>query len=224
MQHGKIIVLDGVDASGKGTQSKLLYENLRKEFKNVHFLDFPCYESNSSYPVRMYLNGELSKNPNDINAYAASSFFAVDRYISYKKEWQSLYENGDTFICNRYVTSNAIHQCAKLPESEFDTFLEWMFDFEYNKIGIPKPDLVFFLDMPLAIVKELLKSRYHGDENLKDIHEKDDLFLEKSYNAAKYVQNKYNFEHILSAKENTIREIDDIQNEILQKVLNFLKK
>ncbi|MEG2045061.1 MAG: thymidylate kinase, partial [Clostridia bacterium] len=203
MQHGKIIVLDGVDASGKGTQSKLLYENLRKEFKNVHFLDFPCYESNSSYPVRMYLNGELSKNPNDINAYAASSFFAVDRYISYKKEWQSLYENGDTFICNRYVTSNAIHQCAKLPESEFDTFLEWMFDFEYNKIGIPKPDLVFFLDMPLAIVKELLKSRYHGDENLKDIHEKDDLFLEKSYNAAKYVQNKYNFEHILSAKENT---------------------
>ncbi|MEG0770355.1 MAG: thymidylate kinase [Clostridia bacterium] len=224
MQHGKIIVLDGVDASGKGTQSKLLYENLRKEFKNVHFLDFPCYESNSSYPVRMYLNGELSKNPNDINAYAASSFFAVDRYISYKKEWQSLYENGDTFICNRYVTSNAIHQCAKLPESEFDTFLEWMFDFEYNKIGIPKPDLVFFLDMPLAIVKELLKSRYHGDENLKDIHEKDDLFLEKSYNAAKYVQNKYNFEHILSAKENTIREIDDIQNEILQKVLSFLKR
>lgn len=175
---GKLIVIDGLDGSGKSTQSEAVAELLRKQGTPVRLISFPDYGEESSALVRMYLNGELSASPDGVNAYAASSFYAVDRYASYKKHWEADYLSGHTILATRYVSSNAIHQMCKLPREEWDGFLRWLSDFEYDKLGLPKPDQVIFLNMDRAVADRLILSRYHGDEGKKDIHEKNRAYLE----------------------------------------------
>ena len=169
---GRLIVLEGLDGSGKATQAGLLYEALCGRGEQAMKITFPNYESDSSALVKMYLGGAFGQDVNDVNAYAASSFYSVDRYASYKTLWGCFYHDGGTVIADRYTTSNAVHQCSKLPREEWDAYLAWLFDFEYRKIAIPEPDTVVYLDVDPEVSQRLMSQRYHGDEEKKDIHEK----------------------------------------------------
>ena len=183
---GKLIILEGLDGSGKGTQAGLLADALAGQGRSLRKLTFPNYQSDSSALVRMYLAGQFGEKPDDVNAYAASSFFAVDRYAGYKADWGGFYQNGGLLISDRYTTSNAVHQCAKLPPDQWDGFLNWLFDFEYNKLGIPAPDRVVYLAVDPDVSQQLMTRRYHGDESKKDIQEKDTEYMARARAAAEY--------------------------------------
>ena len=183
---GKLIILEGLDGSGKGTQAGLLADALAGQGRSLRKLTFPNYQSDSSALVRMYLAGQFGEKPDDVNAYAASSFFAVDRYAGYKADWGGFYQNGGLLISDRYTTSNAVHQCAKLPPDQWDGFLNWLFDFEYNKLGIPAPDRVVYLAVDPDVSQQLMTRRYHGDESKKDIQEKDTEYMARACAAAEY--------------------------------------
>ncbi len=213
---GKLIVFEGLDGSGKATQADLLCNYLNQKGENAIKITFPNYNSPSSSLVKMYLNGEFGKNVNDVNAYAASSFYSVDRYAAYKTEWGTLYNNGATIIADRYTTSNAVHQCSKLPKKEWDKYLNWLFEFEYNFIQIPKPDKVIYLDVEPSISQDLMTKRYNGDEIKKDIHEKDVQYLLNSYESAMYCLNKYGWEHIVCTNNSSMRSISDIHKDVLK--------
>lgn len=173
---GKIIVIEGLDGSGKNTQARLLCDRLSEDFK-IKRLSFPDYDSQSSALVKMYLGGEFSDDPMAVNAYAASSFYAVDRIASYLKNWKEDFEGGVNFVFDRYTTSNAVYMLSKLEGEEKEVFLSWLVDFEFNKMGLPKPDKVIYLDMPTEISQKLMSKRYDGDESKKDLHEKNVDFL-----------------------------------------------
>ena len=183
---GKLIVIEGLDGSGKGTQAQLLFDRLVKEGRKVKKINFPVYSSDSSALVRMYLAGQFGSRPGDVNAYAASSFYAVDRFASFKADWGKDYSDDYIIIADRYTTSNGVHQCSKLPEDEWNSFMDWLYDFEYKKMGIPSPDTVIYLDMSPRVSQKLLTSRYSGDESKKDIHEKDKEYLDRSRQAARF--------------------------------------
>ena len=184
---GYLIAFDGIDASGKTTQAKILEKKLKEMGKEILYLTFPVYESESSSLVRLYLNGNLGKNPNDVNAYAASSFFAADRYISYITGWKEFYNKDNAVIlANRYTTANAVHQVSKLPENEWDGFLDWLWDYEFNKLKIPKPDLTVLFDMHIDLALRLIEDRAKETQTPKDIHENDPEHLKKSYKAGQY--------------------------------------
>lgn len=208
--NGKLIVIDGLDGSGKATQSEILYKKLKEKGEKVIKVSFPNYSGKGSTLVKMYLQGELSSNAEEVNAYASSTFFAADRYTSFMQDWKKEYKNGAYVILDRYTTSNAVHQTSKLPKGEWDEFLDWLFDYEYNKLCIPKPALVIYLDMKPEVSQKLLSKRYNGDESKKDIHEKDVNYIKSCRDAALYVANKYNWKTI-SCDENgkplTIEEI-----------------
>lgn len=218
---GKLIVIEGLDGCGKSTQLELLPENLAKTGIDVKSVSFPDYESDSSALVKMYLAGQFGEKPGDVNAYAASCFYAVDRFASYKKNWGEFYNAGGTVVAGRYTTSNAVHQASKLDPSQWEDFLSWLYDFEYNKIGIPKPDMVIFLDMPTEVSQKLLKTRYCGDDNKKDIHERDIKYLEHCRSAAIFTAEFSGWQIINCAKDNEPRSISDISNDILKKVLTL---
>lgn len=215
---GKLIVIEGLDGSGKSTQLDLLFDNLEKMGINCRKVSFPDYENPSSTLVKMYLNGEFGKKPDDVNAYAASVFYTVDRYASYKSNWGEYYNNGGTVVAGRYTTSNAVHQASKLPEDKWADFLDWLYDFEYNKIGIPKPDKVIFLDMPIEVSQKLLSKRYKGDETKKDIHESDTEYLEKCRSAAVFTAKHSGWEIIPCSQNKNARSIEDIAKDILNSV------
>ena len=187
MAKGKLIVVEGLDGSGKSTQLELLRARLQGD---VVYVKFPAYDSDSSALVKMYLAGEFGSQPGDVNAYAASAFYAVDRFASFKTDWGKAYLKGATVICDRYTTSNAVHQASKLDEKDWEGFLSWLYDFEYGKIGIPKPDKVIFLDMPVEVSQKLMTARYNGDESKKDVHEANVEFLNACREAALYAAQK----------------------------------
>ncbi|HIV19080.1 MAG TPA: thymidylate kinase [Candidatus Merdivicinus intestinigallinarum] len=217
---GKLFVLDGLDGSGKTTQTALAAEALEKAGHPVKIISFPDYSQESSALVRMYLNGELSKDPDGVNAYAASSFYAVDRYASFQKFWKNDYEAGHTILATRYVSSNAIHQMVKLPKEEWDAYLRWLSDFEYGKLGLPRPDRVLFLDMDRAVADKLLLKRYGGDASREDLHERDRLYLSRCQQSAAYAA---------KAEGWAVIPCDDGENplppeEITGKILEIIKK
>lgn len=179
---GKLIVIEGLDGSGKSTQIEFLKGKLGD--KAVHQIKLPDYDSDSSAPVKMYLRGDFGKNPDDVNAYAASAFYAVDRFANYKTKWKQFYDNGEIIISDRYTTSNAYHQATKISKEERAEFFKWLEDFEYGLIGIPKPDAVIYLDMPIEISQKMMSERYNGDESKKDIHESNLDYLYKCREAA----------------------------------------
>ena len=190
MSRGKLIVLEGLDGSGKATQAKLLAAHLKEQGFSVREITFPNYASDSSALVRMYLAGQFGARPDDVNAYAASSFYAVDRYASFKKFWEADYDSDTLIVAARYTTSNAIHQMAKLPQTEWDAYLDWLEDYEYGRLALPRPDSVLFLDMPPAVSQQLLSHRYQGDESKKDIHERDAAYLRDCRRCARYAAKK----------------------------------
>lgn len=219
---GKLIVIEGLDGSGKSTQLELLPENLRKNGIDSKTVSFPDYDSDSSALVKMYLNGEFGKKPDDVNAYAASLFYAVDRFASYKTTWGQYYNKNGVIVSGRYTTSNAVHQTSKMPEADWQGFLDWLYDLEYNKVGIPKPDKVIFLDMPIDVSQKLLSGRYRGDEAKKDIHESDTAYLEKCRKAAMFTAAYSDWTVIPCAQGDKPRSIADIANDILNETLKVI--
>lgn len=183
---GKLIVIDGLDGSGKSTQLEALYTRLQAGGQPYREISFPDYAQPSSALVKMYLAGEFGNAADSVNAWAASSFYAVDRYASYKKFWEQDYAAGKLIVAARYTTSNAIHQMSKLPREQWDAYLAWLADYEYVRLGLPRPDCVCFLDMPIEVSQKLLSGRYAGQEARKDIHERDVAYLQRCREAALY--------------------------------------
>lgn len=218
---GKLIVIEGLDGSGKSTQLDLLCHALNKTVGCCR-VSFPDYEHESSTLVKMYLDGQFGSKPGDVNAYAASTFYAVDRYASFKKYWGEYYTGGGVVVAGRYVTSNAVHQACKLPKEEWVGFLSWLYDFEYNKMGIPKPDKVIFLDMPVEVSQKLLSGRYEGDEAKKDIHERDIEYLNHCREAARFTAEYSGWDILRCDKNGQARTIEDIANEVLKKAEEIL--
>lgn len=208
---GRLIVIEGLDGSGKSTQLQLLRERMTGE---VRFVKFPDYESDSSALVKMYLSGQFGTDPNQVNAYAASAFYAVDRFASYRTSWGDHYDRGGVILCDRYATSNAVHQASKLEGGERDNYLDWLYDFEFNKLGIPKPDAVIFLDMPVDVSQRLMTGRYQGDEGKKDIHERDVAYLEHCRKAALYAADRLGWSVVSCAPDGAVRSREDIAEEI----------
>ena len=194
---GRLIVIDGLDGSGKSTQLARLDGYLQKSGIRYKQICFPDYEQPSSALVKMYLAGEFGAQADAVNAYAASSFYAVDRYASYKKFWQADYESDTLIVAARYTTSNAIHQMSKLPQADWDGYLHWLEEYEYGRLGLPRPDAVLFLDMPPAVSQQLLSHRYQGDESKKDIHERDQAYLRECRKCALYAAQKGGW-HLIS--------------------------
>lgn len=215
-----LIVIEGLDGSGKSTQVRCLKERFAKENIPLKQIKLPDYDDPSSTLVRMYLAGDFGKNPSDVNIYAASSFYAVDRYASYKRHWSEEYLSGIVILADRYVTSNAVHQTVKLPRESWDEYLDWLTDYEYNKMGIPKPDCVIYLDMPVEISQRLMTKRYEGDEVKKDIHEANVGYLLKCREAAMYAANKFGWNVIKCAEGDSPRTVEDIAEEIYKKIKN----
>ena len=211
---GRFIVIDGLDGSGKETQSLILKKHLEEKGVNVRYISFPCYENDSSLFVKKYLNGELGSRPEDTNAYAASSFFAADRYLSYRTDWKKdIYDPDTVVIANTYTTANAVHQLSKLPKEQWNGFLSWLWDYEFYKLGIPVPDAVIYLEMHPDISYKLIKSRSEKTGRATDIHENDGSFLYKSYEAALYASDRLNWSRICCYEgENplTIEEISEL--------------
>ena len=216
-----LIVIEGLDGSGKATQAQLLSTELKRLGKIVKKISFPDYESPSSSLVKMYLGGEFGKKPSDVNAYAASTFYAVDRYASFKKDWERDFENG-IVVADRYTTSNAVHQCSKLPRSEWDKYLNWLFDFEYHLLGIPVPDVVIYLRVDPVVSQKLLAKRYEGDMSREDIHEKDREYLARCQEAAGYCAKRLGWHVVECCYQLEMRSIDSIQEDIRSIIKNLL--
>lgn len=223
---GKLITIEGSDASGKATQSQKLFERLVNEKYNVIKLTFPNYESDSSSLVKMYLNGDFGSNPNDVNPYVTSTFFAVDRYASYKTQWEKFYLNGGIIISDRYTTSNMVHQASKIKDlNEKEKFLDWLWDLEFKLYGLPIPDSVLFLDMPPEYSQKLMEERENKftGEKEKDIHERNLQYLYDSYNNANYLVNKYKWEKVSCIEDGRIKTIEDIHNDIYTRLKPIIK-
>ena len=211
--NGKLIVFEGIDGSGKSTQFKLLCDKLSQQGTSFTRLVFPQYQEPSSALIRMYLAGEFGSHPADVNPYAASAFYAVDRYASWKKVWGELYRNGELILSDRYVTSNAVHQAGKLSEEEQPAFLDWLVDFEYNKLGLPQPDAVVFLDMPTEESVKLLQIRERITHHT-DIHEVDTEYLALCRKIALKAAEHYGWHKVECAQNGQVRSIQDIHKEI----------
>lgn len=211
--RGKLIVFEGTDGSGKATQTGLLCDRLAAEGTAVRRLTFPRYEEDSSMLVRMYLNGAFGSRPGDVNAYAASAFYAVDRYASYKQDWGGYYEQGGVLVTDRYTTSNAVHQAGKLPEGERRAYLDWLFHFEYTLLGLPAPDLVLYLDLPAELSAALIRSRA-AQSGRTDIHEADGAYLRQCRENAREVIRYAGWRRVDCQREGVLRTAEDIHREV----------
>lgn len=220
----KLIIMEGLDGSGKSTQTALLEEYFNNKNADYKKIKLPDYDSPSSTLVNMYLAGDFGKNASDVNAYAASAFYAVDRFASFKLNWKSAYDNGTIILADRYATSNAIYQMEKIDNSQWDEYLDWSEDFEYEKIGIPRPDLVIFLDMPVEISQKLMTSRYNGDEGKKDVHEANIEFLKACRKSALYAAQKQGWVVVPCSNGEEPLSIDEIHKTVVSIVEKELAK
>lgn len=221
-----LIAIDGVDASGKQTHTQMLYDKLTSCGKKVRKLSFPMYESPSSYMVKQYLGGEFGDKPSDVNAYAAATLFAADRFATFKTDWGNDYNNGTLILSDRYIASNMLHQAGKIDSTaEKDKFLDWLYDLEYNIYKLPKPDVQIFLDMPVEYAQKLMAERANKitGERKKDIHERDVEYLKNSYDSAVYISEKYGWTRIKCVKDGKIRTFEDINSEIFGYISCLIK-
>ena len=221
---GKLIVIEGTDGSGKSTQFRLLSQRLTEEYREFKHLVFPRYSEPSSALIRMYLGGEFGGSPADVNAYAASAFYAVDRFASYKQDWGKWYEDGGLVLSDRYTTSNAVHQASKEHGEKQAAFLKWLYEFEYDKLGLPRPDLTIYLDVPTDFTEKLLRGREAATNTHADIHEKDMAYLATCRETGRAAAKFYNWTVIECVRNGTMRSIEDIHQEIYGHVLACLEE
>lgn len=218
---GRLIIIEsGSDSSGKATQTQLLFQRLQKEAYGVKKVEFPNYQSPSSALVKMYLNGDFGKNPSDVDPYVSSTFYAVDRFASYKTEWEEFYQEGGVILADRYTTSNMVHQGAKLNGADKDKYLDWLWNLEFNIYKLPVPDGVIFLDMPTEFSTKLMAERENKitGSREKDIHERNMAYLQSSYNNSLYVAQKYGWTKVSCIQEGRLRTIEEIHTDVYHKV------
>lgn len=215
----RLIVIEGLDGGGKTTQLELL----KKEYPNFRFITFPNYNSPSGEIVTDYLQGKYREDDKSVSAFTASCFYAVDRYISFKTDWGKDFYEGETVISARYVSSNAMYQMTKLPKERWDEYMNWLFDLEYNKFGMPKPFGTIFLDMPVEVSRKLLLKRYGGDSSKMDLHESNINFMQDCRRAAHYVAEKEGWSIIDCAGDGEALPIDVIHRSVKNKIEELLK-
>lgn len=221
---GKLIVIEGTDGSGKSTQFRRLTEHLQQDAQEFKTLVFPRYSEPSSSLIRMYLGGEFGSKPTDVNAYAASAFYAVDRYASFKQDWGEWYRQGGLIVSDRYTTSNAVHQASKEPAEKQGEFLKWLYEFEYDRLGLPRPDLTLYLDVPTDFTEKLLRSREESTNTQADIHEQDMEYLTTCRNTGRAAAAFYGWTVIECVHDGKMRSIEDIHEEIYRHVRQCLEK
>ena len=222
MNKGRLIVFEGTDGSGKATQSRLLFERLEREGVDCRKLNFPRYGEKSAALVELYLGGAFGSHPDDVNAYAASTFYAVDRYASYKQDWGGYYEAGGLLIADRYTTSNAIHQGSKLPEAELPAFFDWLYDLEYGKLGLPRPDLVLYLDVDLPTSLKRMQHRQEKQNTKADIHEQDEAYLENCLRIGRLAAAHYGWTVVPFMKDGAERALEEKHEEIFSIIRSAL--
>ena len=220
---GKLIVIEGTDGSGKSTQFRLLSEHLEQDKVLFKHLVFPRYSEESSALIRMYLGGQFGSKPSDVNAYAASAFYAVDRYASYKMDWGKWYEDGGVVLSDRYTTSNAVHQASKETGKNREKFLKWLYEFEYDQLGLPRPDLTIYLDVPTDFTEKMLRGREASTNTQADIHEKDMQYLATCRQSGREAAQYYNWKVIPCVQDGAMRTVEDIHNEIYAAVKQCLE-
>lgn len=218
----KLIILEGLDGSGKSTQTQLAQQALREMGLRFRTIKLPDYDSPSSALVKMYLSGEFGSDPQSVNAYAAGAFYAVDRYASFCLDWKKDYEEDDVILADRYATSNAIYQMVKLERGQWDAYLNWSCDFEYRKLAIPAPDAVIFLDVPPAVSQKLMSTRYGGDESKKDVHERNVSYLLACREAALYTAQKQGWSVVNCTDDGRMRAPESIHQEIMEHIKSVL--
>ena len=220
---GKLIVIEGTDGSGKSTQFRLLSEHLERDGIAFKHLVFPRYNEESSALIRMYLGGAFGSKPSDVGPYAASAFYAVDRYASYKMDWGKWYEEGGLVLSDRYTTSNAVHQASKVSGKEQEDYLHWLYDFEYDKLSLPRPDLTIYLDVPTDFTEKMLRGREAATNTQADIHEKDMADLATCRKTGRDAAAYYGWNVIQCVKDGQMRSMEDIHNEIYTAVKKCLE-
>lgn len=219
---GKLIVFEGTDGSGKATQTELLCSALEKQGTPFRRLAFPRYSEESSALIRLYLGGAFGSRPDDVNAYAASTFYAVDRYASFKQDWGEYYRQGGLLIADRYTTSNAVHQAAKLPPEQRKPFLDWLFHFEYGLLELPRPTRVLYLDLPNELSGEMLRQREQATHTTADVHERDAEYLRRCREGAAFVTEYCGWTRIDCARDGVMRSRDDIHAEVMERLRDVL--
>ena len=224
MGKGKLIVLEGIDGSGKSTQYRRLCQRMENDKIDYNHIVFPRYDKESSALLRLYLGGAFGTDPGDVNAYTASTFYAVDRFASYRDDWGRIYENGGLILSDRYTTSNAVHQGCKLPDDELPDFFNWLADLEYVKMGLPRPDLVIYLDVDIETATRRMRRREAKNNTQADIHEKDTAYLERCLRTAGMAAEHYGWVRIPYKKDGAEREADEKNAEIYSVVLKALGK
>lgn len=219
---GKLIVLEGTDGAGKTTQLQILTKRLEQEGVAFRTVKFPRYGSPFAAPVERYLQGDLGKKPGDVSAYAASTLYAVDRYASFKEDWEKDYAAGTLILADRYTTSNAVHQAPKLPEGERWEYLDWLFDLEYNRLALPEPDLVVYLDLSADISVKMLQKRQEATHTQADIHEQDGAYLRACREAAQEIVKRLGWRRVDCSGNGEIRSPEDIHREVWELVRALL--
>ena len=218
----KLIAIEGLDGSGKGTQSAILADKLTSLGYRVGVMSFPDYESGGSTPVKMYLGGELGSSPSDVNAYAASVLFCTDRLVSWKSEWEAKFAELDFVIANRYTTANAYHQLSKLPRDEWDAFLGWLYDLEFTKVGLPVPDRVICLLNPPESAIAMIEARCRETGVKKDIHEADADYLRRCYDAALYAGEASGWVMLSCVEDGNVISREDMHRRIMESIADML--
>jgi dTMP kinase len=223
MIKGNLIVFEGIDGSGKSTQFDMLCERFEKESRAFRRIRFPRYDKPSSALIKMYLDGELGNSPDDVNAYAASSFYAVDRYSSFLQDWREYYESGGLILTDRYTTSNALHQGAKVPDDERERFFDWLYNYEFDLLGLPRPDLVMFLDIEAKIAASRIFKRQTETGTDRDIHERDAQYLEKCAQVGKQAAEAYNWHTVCCVDgDGAERNEDELHDAVYNAVMKHL--
>ena len=221
---GKLIVLEGTDGVGKSTQFSLLKQRLEASRRDFRTVVFPQYAEPSSALIRMYLGGEFGSSPADVNAYAASIFYAADRYASYKKIWGDYYEAGGLVLCDRYTTSNAVHQASKVDPAQRMKYYQWLYETEFDLMGLPRPDLVVYLDAPIELTEQLMRRRENDTNTHADIHEKDLAYLRTCRATGKQAAEFYGWQIVRCDRGGAMRPIEDIHEELFNLVESCLEE
>ncbi len=219
---GRLIVFEGTDGSGKATQAHMLAQRLRQEKVAFRQIDFPRYGNPFAEPARLYLEGALGQHPGDVNAYAASVLFGVDRYASFRQDWGRDYQAGMLILANRYTTSNAVHQASKLPAQQREEFLTWLFDLEYHRLELPQPDLVIYLDLPTELSEQMLQKRQSATGTHGDIHEQDQAYLRQCRESARQIARELRWWVVDCAREGQVRPAEEIHQEIWERLQGIL--
>ena len=220
---GKLIVFEGTDGTGKSTQYARACKRLEAQGVRFQNIKFPQYDEPSSALIKMYLAGEFGKDPDAINPYAASTFYAVDRYAGFARGWKDFYDTGGVIVCDRYTTSNAVHQGSKLEGAAQAEFFTWLYDLEYDKMGLPKPDLVLCLDMPTELAHLLREKRDTQGVGDRDIHEHAERYLARCRETARLAAKYYGWTLISCVKDGQLRSIEDIHEEIYRHIAACLE-